>query len=384
MIAGADGAAIDEVERRLIGDGVEDEAGDIGEFVEAGVETAQAGGLLGVEAAFESGDFFEGAAEGKEIARAGGAEGDFGEQAFEIENGGELLAQFGAQDGLLAELADGVEALLDFGAVHGGAEEALAEETAAHAGEGLIEHAEDGELGLGDAGVGGEDGLEQFEIADGDGVEDHGVGAVVVSGAVEVVEGGALGVAEVVEDGAGGADGGGAIGEAAAIEGEQLEVIAEGAVGVIVGEDPVFEFGADEARAGAFVAGEEGQVGGEEDFAGAEVFEGAGHFGGVHVGDFELAGGDVDVGDGGAGSVVADGGEEVVLAGTHEGGVHGGAGGDDAHDLALDEALGGFGIFHLVADGDAESFLDETGDVAFGGVEGDSAHGDGGSLFFVA
>ena len=94
------------------------------------------------------GDFLERAAEGEEVARAGGAEGDFGEQAFEIENGGELLAQFGAQDGLLAEFADGVEALLDFGAVHGGAQEALAEETAAHAGEGLIEHAEDGELGL--------------------------------------------------------------------------------------------------------------------------------------------------------------------------------------------------------------------------------------------
>ena len=281
----------------------EDEVGDVGEFVEAVVQIAQARGLLGVEAAFERGDFFERAAEGEQVARAGGAEGDLGEQAFEIEDAGELLAQFGAQDGLLAEFADGVEALFDFGAVHGGAQQALAEQTAAHAGEGLIEHAEDGELGLRAAGVGGEEGLEQFQIADGDGVEHHGVGAVVVGGAVEVIEGGALGVAQVVEDGAGGADGGGAIGEAAAIEREQLEVIAQGAVGVIVGEDPVFEFGAHEARAGAFLAGEEGQVGGEEDFARAEVFERAGDFGGIHLGDPELAGGDIDVGDAGARAV---------------------------------------------------------------------------------
>ena len=76
-------------------------------------------------------------------------------------------------------------------------------------------------------------GSMQFQVADGDGVEHHGIGAVVVGGAVEVVERGALGVAEVVQDGAGGADGGGAVGEAAAIEREQLEVVAQGAVGVI-------------------------------------------------------------------------------------------------------------------------------------------------------
>ena len=42
VVAGADGAAIGEVERRLVGDGVEDEAGDVGQLVEAVVESAQA------------------------------------------------------------------------------------------------------------------------------------------------------------------------------------------------------------------------------------------------------------------------------------------------------------------------------------------------------
>ena len=273
------------------------------------------------------------------------AEGDLGEQAFEIEDARELLAQFGAQDGLLTQFADGVEALFDFGAVHGGAQQALAQQAAAHAGEGLIEHAEQGELGLRAAGVRGEEGLEQFQIAHGDGVEHHGVGAVVIGGAVEVVERGALGVAQVVQDGAGGADGGGAVGEAAAIEREQIEVIAQRAVGVIVGEDPVFEFGAHEARAGAFFAGEQGQVGGKEHFARAQVFERAGDFGGLDLGDAEFAGGDIDVGDGGrAIPLRADGGQVVVLVGAQQVGVHGGAGRDDAGDLALDQFLGGAGL----------------------------------------
>ena len=63
---------------------------------------------------FSAGNLFERAAEREQIARTGGAERDFGEQAFQIENAAELLAQFGAQDGLLQQFADGVEALLRF------------------------------------------------------------------------------------------------------------------------------------------------------------------------------------------------------------------------------------------------------------------------------
>ena len=165
-------------------------------------------------------------------------------------------------------------------------------------------------------------------------------------------------------------------------------MIAQGAVGVIVGEDPVFEFGAHEARAGAFLADEEGQVGGEKDFARAQVFERSGNFGGLHVGDLELAGRDIDVGDGGAGGVAryaaGDGREKVVLAGTHQGGVHGCARCDDAHDLAFDQTLGGFRILHLVADGDAVSLLNEARDVAFGRMKGYAAHGDAGTFFLIA
>src|SRR5436190_8082266 len=105
------------------------------------------------------------------------------------------------------------------------------------------------------------------------------------------------------------------------------------------------------------------------------MFEGAGDFGGFELGDAELAGGDVHVSHRGAGSGASHGGEVVVLARAHEVRVHGSAGCDDAGDLALDELPGDLGVFYLIADGDAVAALDQSRDVAFGGVVGDAAHG---------
>ena len=64
--------------------------------------------------ALQRGNLLERAAQRQQIARTGRAQRDLGEQAFEIENAGQLLAQLGAQNGLLQQFADGVEALLRF------------------------------------------------------------------------------------------------------------------------------------------------------------------------------------------------------------------------------------------------------------------------------
>jgi len=85
----------------FIGDGFQDEVADVGEFVEAVVQIAQARGLLGIEATFDRRDLFQRAAESEDVARVGRPEGNFGEQAFQIEDARELFAQFGTQNGLL-------------------------------------------------------------------------------------------------------------------------------------------------------------------------------------------------------------------------------------------------------------------------------------------
>ncbi len=144
-----------------------------------------------------------------------------------------------------------------------------------------------------------EERLHQFQVAHRDGVEHHAVGAVVKGGPVEVVERGALRVAQVVQDGAGGAHRGVRGWPGRSHRAKQLEMVAQRAVGVVEAEDPVFEFGAQEARGGA-LAGEQRQIGREQHFARAQVFERAGHFAGVHFGDAELARGDIHVRHAGA------------------------------------------------------------------------------------
>ncbi len=64
--------------------------------------------------------------------------------------------------------------------------------------------------------------------------------------------------------------------------------------------------------------------------------------------------------------------------------VHGGAGSDDARDLALDQLGGGAGDLHLIADGHAIALLDQARNVVFGGMIGHPAHRNGLALFLVA
>ena len=77
-----------------------------------------------------------------------------------------------------AQIADGIETRFDFGAIERGPQQALAQQAAAHAGRGLIEH---GRSGCAAAAASREDRVDQFEIAHGDGVEHHGFGAVEIA-----------------------------------------------------------------------------------------------------------------------------------------------------------------------------------------------------------
>jgi len=85
----------------------------------------------------------------------------------------------------------------------------------------------------------GKERLDEFEITDGDGVEDEAVPALVVADAVHMVKRAALSLTDVVEDGSGGAGGGVVVGKAEAFEREHAKVILDQRDGVVGGEDPV-------------------------------------------------------------------------------------------------------------------------------------------------
>ena len=67
---------------------------------------------------------------------------------------------------------------------------------------------------------------------------------------------------------------------------------------------------------------------------------------------------------------------EGRLAGAERVGLELRGGRDDAHHLALDDALGGARVLHLLAERDPEALPHQPGDVAGGGVVGHAAHRD--------
>ena len=93
----------------------------------------------------------------------------------------------------------------------------------------------------------------------------------------------------------------------------------------------------------------------------------------------EFAGGEVEQRDADRAALAVgrrDGHEKRGLARVEKVGVGQRAGRHDAHDFALDEPLGLLRIFDLIADRDAEAFLDEPRDVRVDGVMGHAAHRD--------
>ena len=117
------------------------------------------------------------------------AEGDAAGEAFEVLNAAQLFADFAAHDGLLDEVSDGVEAGFHGFAVDERAKDPSAQKASAHAGDGDVEGGDE-RGGSVLAGVVGKDGSEEFEIADGDGIEDEGIVLYIETDAIEVLESG--------------------------------------------------------------------------------------------------------------------------------------------------------------------------------------------------
>ena len=162
-------------------------------------------------------------------------------------------------------------------------------------------------------------------------------------------------------------------------------MIAQGAVGVVGAEDPVFDFGAHEARAGAVFAASSGRSPGKSTSRAPRCSSGAGDFGRLDFGDAELAGRDIDMRQAGAAIRRApprpDSCSRASAARCASIAVPGVT---TRVTSRFTSFLPSSGVFHLIADGDAIALLDQPRDVAFGGVIGHAAHGNGCAFFLVA
>ncbi len=119
-------------------------------------------------------------------SRGGGkTKSDSAGETLKIKNTLEFLANFAAYNRLLEEVCDSAEASFDGFALDERAEHPGTQQARAHAGDGDVERGDEGYRAA-RAAVFREDGRKQFEIADGNGVEDESVLLFVVAYAVEM------------------------------------------------------------------------------------------------------------------------------------------------------------------------------------------------------
>ena len=104
----------------------------------------------------------------------------------------------------------------------------------------------------------------------------------------------------------------------------------------------------------------------------------------ARLGHEELPGGDIDAGQAVTSAAKGKGSQKIVVLGLQALRFQDQTGGDDAHHVAPDHALGQFRIFDLLADRYLESPVDELGDVGGGGMVGETAQGDGVLAVLVA
>ena len=215
-----DDAAVGEIDRRLVRDRLQDAITHIGELIESGQGSLEVGGRGRGERWLQQRHLCQSAAEGEQVAGVRGPDRDTREQAFQILNPAENLAQLRALDSRAPEPLDGIEPGFDFHAIERGPQQAATQQAASHSGERLVEHTEQGRVPA-PVEVGGKQRFYELEIANRHRVEQHGRGPVEPGRTVQMGERGALRVAEVVEQSAGGSDGQRTPGETAAIQGQQ-------------------------------------------------------------------------------------------------------------------------------------------------------------------
>src|SRR5215472_4106040 len=79
-----------------------------------------------------------------------------------------------------------------------------------------------------------------------------------------------------------------------------------------------------------------------------------------------------------------NGSKEIVFSDIQDAKIGGSARSDDAHNFAAYEFFAGTRLFHLVANGDLKAGANQSGEIAFRGVIGNAAHGDGLAFFAIA
>ena len=313
-----------------------------------------------------------------EIARTGNPERGARNEALDVVDRLQRLAQLCAFDRAKRELFDGVETILDPLERDQRTQQPRPQQAAAHRCHRAIDFVEQRP---GPAAVGR---IDDFERAQRRRIDDQAVGASAKCDLAHVREVGLLRVAQVVHERAGSAHGGRTIVESETDEALRLKLVEQRAPCRFLLEGPARHVR--HARIPTHLRHErrrvlkslgrddlarlqDRQLVGESLTAGRPVILGSGEFSRRQIEERDA--------DSFGGGVRRHRHEKRRLAGLEIAGIGQRTRGHDADDLAADESLRLARILHLLAHCDAESLLDEARDVAVSGVKGDAAHRDG-------
>ena len=204
--------------------------------------------------------------------------------------------------------------------------------------------------------------------------------------------------AKIMHERSGGANGLGMCGQAEPFKTSDTKLFAEQTLAVAGAKDPFFQ-----TRLGSFLRGicrafgpprmgrsEKPRLARKEEFARAQQLQFVAQF--VlrirpgKLGGPKLARGKIEIGQADRHACIAAGhrGQKAIFLGFQDIQVGGGAGGDDAHHFPPHQALAGAGLLHLITDGDLVTGAQQPGDVSFGGMKGDAAHGNGLAALAIA
>ena len=316
----------------------------------------------------------ERAAQADQVPRVRPAGVDLGGQPLDVVDGLQLGRQVAAQGAVADQLLDGVQARRDGVPLAQGHQHPAAQQAGAHGCGGAVEHVQQAALL-----AGAPHGLGQLQAAARGGVQHQVALAVERLHFADVAQGGALGLLQVADEGAGGGQRGAHALQAEAVQAPHAEQVEQAAAPLVAGELPGRPPG---HHAALRQMGQGGVLGvalrlGQQALGGRDALEAFRQGVGGGLLDLEAAGRDIHPGQAGAPLGKGDRRQEVVGPAVEYLLLGQGAGGHDAGDVALDEALRLGGVLHLVADGHAVAGADEALDVAVGGVVGEAGHRDG-------
>ncbi|MNZ78692.1 hypothetical protein D3C78_972780 [compost metagenome] len=368
VVALLDHAAVADHRRRVIDDRPRQQVGQFRIGTNAGGQFAKMRGLQFDHAALQFGQGGQCIAQARQVARAGVAQADTGEDALDVADFLELRLQV-LEAVAFQQAGYGLLSGFEDRAVAQRAVQPAGQQAAAHGGLAAVDYRLQGVVATtAEVGV-------QLQVAPAGAVEDHRVVQALMTQAAQVRQGGALSFPRVAEQAAGSADGQGQVLAAEAFQVLGAELLAEALESRVAVEVP--------RRATAHAATLLGRqalrpVIRDQQLCGVhalqfseEVFPAANFL------DAEAAAGDVQHRQAEQPFVTEHRRQQVVAAFVEQRFIADRAGGDDAHHLALHRPLAGRRIADLLADHHGFAQLDQLGQVAFGGVEGNARHRNG-------